>query len=233
MSCATLGSCRNGCGSTCGRARLDDPDRAVALGDQHPAVGRELQRGRLVEPDDHAVVDELRRGVGDGDGDAAPTSCGCRRRRARPRSACACRRRPSSCPRRASTGAAVSSAPRSAPSSRNCTPATPRSSLALAATVTVPVTGAGGGGGERDGRRRRVAGAAAPPTGVAMSAWISAARERAVVDAHLVDERRGSTRPRRRCRRSAARRWRSASVPVWALLATCVPLTYSRSVAPS
>ena len=37
-------------------------------------------------------------------------------------------------------GAAVSSAPRFAPSRRNCTPATPTLSEALADTVTVPVT---------------------------------------------------------------------------------------------
>ncbi len=37
-------------------------------------------------------------------------------------------------------GAAVSSAPRLAPSSRNCTPATPTLSEALAETVTVPET---------------------------------------------------------------------------------------------
>src|SRR5688572_10754071 len=37
-------------------------------------------------------------------------------------------------------GAEVSSAPRLAPSSRNCTPATPTLSEALAVTVTVPET---------------------------------------------------------------------------------------------
>src|SRR5437660_12461273 len=37
-------------------------------------------------------------------------------------------------------GAAVSSAPRAAPLSRNCTPATPTLSVALAVTATVPAT---------------------------------------------------------------------------------------------
>ena len=42
-------------------------------------------------------------------------------------------------------GALVSSAPRSAPSTRKRTPATPRSSAAVAATVTVPLTVPGAG----------------------------------------------------------------------------------------
>ena len=72
-------------------------------------------------------------------------------------------------------GDAVSSAPRAAPSSRNCTPATPTLSLAVAETVTAepetvaPLAGAvieTVGGVVSDG---------APPMGVTMSVWISAA----------------------------------------------------------
>ena len=55
-------------------------------------------------------------------------------------------------------GLAVSSAPRLTPSSLNCTPATPRLSLALAETVTaLPVMFAPSAGAVmRDGRRRRL-----------------------------------------------------------------------------
>ena len=47
-------------------------------------------------------------------------------------------------------GAVVSSAPRGAPSSRNCTPATPTLSLALAETATFPETMVPGAGAVRD-----------------------------------------------------------------------------------
>ena len=79
-------------------------------------------------------------------------------------------------------GAAVSSAPRFAPSSRNCTPATARLSVAVAVTLTaVPSTVAPFAGAVT----ATVGGVVSPvplpfPTGEPMSAWISvAARARA------------------------------------------------------
>src|SRR5207248_818390 len=68
-------------------------------------------------------------------------------------------------------GAAVSSAPRVAPSSRNCTPATPTLSEALAETVTGPETVSPSAGAVSD-----TAGAVvSETTGVFMSVWIWAA----------------------------------------------------------
>ncbi len=89
----------------------------------------------------------------------ATSSC-CRRRRVRPRdSVCGAVALPRTCPRRSSTARVVSSAPRLAPSSLNCTPAT----VPLSDAVAVTEHGAGDRGArrrrrDRDGRRRRVGG---------------------------------------------------------------------------
>ena len=70
-------------------------------------------------------------------------------------------------------GAVVSSAPRSAPSSRNCTPTTPTLSDALAVTFTEPDTVAPAAGAVSATVGGTLSGAGGL-TGVAMSVWISA-----------------------------------------------------------
>ena len=81
----------------------------------------------------------------------------CRQRRAPPRSACEEPFVADDVFHTTLYGDVVSGAPRSAPSSRNCTLATPTLSLAVAVTVTEPETrGPTGRCGDRDGRRGRV-----------------------------------------------------------------------------
>ena len=71
------------------------------------------------------------------------------------------------------------------------------------------------------------------PTGVCMSCWISLARERAVVDPHLVDQAREPLTPDRRCRRSATPRSTPPSSRMNGVEPACTPFTNSRTTVPS
>ena len=82
-----VGARRSAVAGTAGRRRAWRPGWATQTVPSRSAIsirpsGVNFELGRLVEADDHAVVDELRAGVGDGHGDRRRWSCGCRRRRA-------------------------------------------------------------------------------------------------------------------------------------------------------
>ena len=145
---ADIGELQEGCRVGLGIGRRQYLDRAAKLSHQHAPVGKELDGGRQIEAGRQNLVLEGAGsgGVGDVDGHRR-RRCGVAAgvagqrgqrvgavgdRRGVPRRRCRARW----CPRR----------PRGLLSTRNCTPATPTLSVALAVRVTVPETVALGAG---------------------------------------------------------------------------------------